>query len=89
MRYRVPETVIFQRLDDEAIVVDLEEGSIFSLNETGARLWEIVTAGGDEQSIRRTLLAEYDVAAPRLDDEISRLLQELMDAGLLLPMNDD
>jgi hypothetical protein len=69
--------VVFQRVDDEVVLVHLKTNQIFALNATGARFWELFAAGGDRSEIEATMLAEFDVEPDVLRAEIDALLVAL------------
>lgn len=53
--------VVYRRLGDTAVLVHLGTSEIFELNDSGARIWELV---GNEQPLDRIvaiLLEEFDV----------------------------
>lgn len=58
-------------------MVHLRTNRIYSLNETGARLWELLEAGHDRERIERQMLEEFDVEAADLRREIAELLAML------------
>jgi hypothetical protein len=62
--------VLSRRVADETVLVDLATNRIFSLNATGARLWELLSDGIQPSEARETLLAEFDVAEEELAAEI-------------------
>lgn len=75
--------VVARRLDEETVLVHLRTNSIFALNRTGARLWELLEAGHDRAEIRKRMLAEFDVGEAELDHEIERILESLASERLL------
>ena len=86
--YSVPEEVVFRQLGDETVLVHLGSSEIFKLNETGTRLWELLSQGLAVASIQETMAAEYDVAVAELSAEIESLLASLSEAGLLVATDD-
>jgi hypothetical protein len=70
-------------LQGEAVILQLNAGVYYGLNEVGARVWALVqqpTAFGD---IVRTLGDEYDVDPLRCADDLRTLIHEMSDAGLV------
>ena len=78
--------VLWQRLDDEVIVMQLKTDHIYSLNHTGARLWELVAAGNDLPSIQSELENEFGLASEMLAAEIEKTLALLIGERLLIAM---
>jgi hypothetical protein len=74
--------VVHQRLEDSTVLVHLRTNRIYALNTTGTRFWELMAEGHSRQEIRDRLLAEFDVSEDDLDQEIDRLVSELLSEGL-------
>ena len=80
---RVPPEVIYRSLGASSVLVSLTSNRVFELNETGARIWELVTAHVPLPDVVATLVTEFtiDEASARLQTE--QLIAELVDQGLL------
>jgi hypothetical protein len=85
MRYRAIAEALVATLADGAVLLNLQTKRYFSLNETGTRIWEMVQQTSDEEAIVTTLLNEYDVEEPMARTEVRRILDELIDAQLIVP----
>jgi len=77
--------VLWQRLDDEVIVMQLQTDRIFSLNPTGARFWELVAGGMKLDAIREEMGKEFDVPPDILAAEVEGILALLIGEQLLIP----
>jgi hypothetical protein len=75
--------VVFRRLGAAGVLVHLGTNEIFELNDTGARIWELIVAGQDEPSIAAALAAEFQVDLPTASHEVRRLATELRSRQLL------
>ena len=69
--------VISRQVGDERVLVHLQSNEMYSLNATGARAWELLSEGHDEESIAATLSDEYDVDRGEAQRELEELLDEL------------
>ena len=85
MRYRAIPEALVATLSDGAVLLNLQTKRYFSLNETGTRIWEMVQQTADEETIVATLLGEYEVEEPMARTEVRRILDELIDAQLIVP----
>jgi hypothetical protein len=85
MRYRVIAEALVATLSDGAVLLNLQTKRYFSLNETGTRIWEMVQQTTDEETIIATMLNEYDVEEPMARSEVRRILDELIEAQLIVP----
>jgi hypothetical protein len=87
--FKVNPNVVAQRVDDQVVLVNLETNRIFALNPTGARLWELLSAGHSESEIRARLTEEYKVEPTELDAEVDRLMHELNGESLVNAPDDE
>ncbi|MFL6199433.1 MAG: PqqD family protein [Thermoanaerobaculia bacterium] len=83
-RVTVPPGVMFRDLDGEAVVLELESGRYFGLNETGTRMWLLLQEHGSVEAALRALLSEYDVAEELLRRELTSFVETLSSQRLLL-----
>ncbi|MBI4230879.1 MAG: PqqD family protein [Planctomycetes bacterium] len=86
--YRRSDNVVSRRILDEVVLVPIyqelaDDQAIFTLNEIGARIWDLVDGRRTVEEIRRTLLEEYDVGPERLDADLSRVFAQLLEIGAL------
>jgi PqqD family protein of HPr-rel-A system len=74
----------FQRMDEEAIVVDPRMREVHLLNETAARIWELLATASSVDDLVATLADEYeDVSPEALRAEVETFVGELGGKGLL------
>ena len=83
--YEIPEGVLVQDLDGDSVILHLESGRYYSLNETGSRMLALLGEGLDEEDICRRLAGDYDAPPERIRADLDRLLGELTDRGLVRP----
>jgi hypothetical protein len=76
--------VVWRRVGDEAVLVNLKTNRIYSLNHTGARLWELIDAGHDRDAAEAVLMSEFEIEEDELRKEVSAVLDELAKEGLIL-----
>jgi hypothetical protein len=70
------------------VVLDLEQGLYFSLDEVGTAIWEGFVEGQSFEMILRVLAAKYEVAEHRLLADGEALVAKLLEAGLLVATSD-
>ncbi len=75
--------VVFKRLDDRMVLVHLGTNQIFELNETGARVWELLQNGIAGDTLVDHMTAEFEVDPSTLRTEIEALVSELAGQGLI------
>ena len=77
--------VVARRLGHTGVLVDLRTARIFEVNNTAARVWELLGTSQTPSEIVSNLAREYAVDEGALRRELSRLLVQLEDEGLLEP----
>ncbi len=75
--------VIAQRMNDKVVLLHLGTNRFYELNSTGARLWDLLSAGHSVVEIQQQLLLEFDVEPARLDAEIAAILTSLQEKDLV------
>ncbi|MCU1325357.1 MAG: Coenzyme synthesis protein (PqqD) [Bryobacterales bacterium] len=55
----------------------------FGLNDTGARMWDLLVTLGDTSEVVSRMEQDYAVPVDTLTADLEALVQELLDAGLL------
>jgi len=73
---------LFQEIGGEGVILDLTSSSYFGLDEVGVRLWQLLQADTSLQAAHDTLLAEYEVEPAQLEQDLEKLIAQLVEAGL-------
>lgn len=82
-RVTVPPHVLVRFLDKESVLLNIETERYFGLDETGTRMWELATAAPRIEVAFQQLLDEYDVQPELLRANLTDLLSQLVENGLL------
>ena len=82
-RISVPEEVFFRETGGEAVLLNMESGKYYGLDEVGTRMWTWLAQHGRVEPAYRALLDEYDVTEEQLRQDLLRLIDELASYGLL------
>jgi hypothetical protein len=82
-RVTVPAHVLVRFLDKESVLLNIETERYFGLDETGTRMWQLVTVAPSVDAAYARLLDEYDVEAELLRTDLTELLTRLVENGLL------
>ena len=77
-RVTVPSHVLVRFLDGESVLLNLETERYFGLDETGTRMWQLVTASPNVDAAYRGLLAEFDAEPEQLRSNLADLLYRLV-----------
>jgi Coenzyme PQQ synthesis protein D (PqqD) len=82
-RVTVPSHVLVRFLDKESVLLNIETERYFGLDETGTRMWQLATAALKIEIAFQQLLDEYDVDPGLLRANLTDLLSQLVENGLL------
>lgn len=82
-RAAAPPHVLVRLLDQESVLLNLETEQYFGLDETGTRMWQLVTTSPNIDAAYQELLSEYDVQPEMLRENLTELLGHLVEHGLL------
>ena len=82
-RVSVPSHVLVRFLDKESVLLNIETERYFGLDETGTRMWQLVTAAPKIEAAYQQLLDEYDVEPELLRENLTDLVSRLVENGLL------
>jgi hypothetical protein len=75
--------VVFRELDGEAVILNLESGMYFGLDEVGTRIWQLIQEHGALQRVFETMCDEFDVGSDALERDLLELVDELCAKGLV------
>jgi len=81
---RVPESTAAREIDTETVILNLESGIYFGIDEVGTCIWRVIAAGGSLADAERAILDEYDVEPARLESDLLRFVQDLADRMLVM-----
>lgn len=70
-------------LDGEKVMMNLDKGEYFMMNEVGSRIWEIISEPMDVKNIVNSLRKEYEVDEETCKDTVIEFLGRLDNANLI------
>lgn len=84
-------SVIFKPVSEGAVLLHTESEVYFGLNHVGAQVWELIVDGCDQLDavIQKVSEAYPDVTADVIGSDVSDLIDELTENGLLIPPGSD
>jgi Coenzyme PQQ synthesis protein D (PqqD) len=84
-RYRArTDDLLWRDMDRELIILDLSGSTYFTLNDTGAYLWErLVSGGATEGELVDAVVAEFAVERGAAARDAAEFLHNLESRGLL------
>jgi len=87
--YEHDPNVVSRLIAGEMILVPIRKNvgdmeSIYTLNETGARIWELIDGRRSVAEVRDQMLAEFEIEPDQAEDDLTELLQNLWELGALV-----
>jgi hypothetical protein len=76
-RIRRAASVVCRELEGQAVLVNLERGTCFTLDPVGTRIWQLLGDDCELAEIVRTLTAEFEVEERVVVRDLLDLVEEL------------
>ena len=70
-------------MGDEVVVLDLNSGTYYGLDDLGARIWTLIEQPASLATLREAIICEYEVDAETCERDILAFLNQLQVAGLV------
>jgi len=77
------EQVIAQKASTDFLLFNMDNGSYYSLNDIGGRIWELCDGNRSVSQLVAAIAAEYDAPTAVLEKDIVELLEGLEEGKLL------
>jgi Coenzyme PQQ synthesis protein D (PqqD) len=85
---RVADRVVFRELDGESVILHLDSGNYFGLDDVGTRIWRHLEGGSSLDAVVAAVVGEFDVDPVRARQDVDRLTALLLAKGLLIAGHD-
>jgi hypothetical protein len=82
-RVRVPDDVLISNLQDESVILNLNSERYFGLDDVGTRMLTVLSRSSSIESAYELLLKEYDVDPQSLRQDLTSLIENLLQQGLI------
>lgn len=66
-----------RRGESEVILLDVESGCYYTLDDVGGRIWDLCSGSSSVSDIVTTICGEYDAPREAVEADVLELLQEL------------
>jgi hypothetical protein len=74
------------RLHDEMVMMNIDQGKYFSLNNSATVIWEKLENPLSLEELCEILMEEYDVGKEQCRDDVEIHLNEMLRNGLIIKM---
>lgn len=76
--------IVSRTIEDETILMPLYRSSqeincIYTLNEAAARIWGLINGKNNVGSIKKKLMAEYEVTEKEMDIQMQKFIDDLLE----------
>lgn len=78
----------FNRLEEQILVVVARTREVHLLNESAARIWELLEAPATVEGLMEALREEYDLDPAAAEKEVEAAVAEMMGKGLLRSLSE-
>jgi hypothetical protein len=79
------EDVAAKVIDGELIAIRLSDGTYYSMDPVGTRVWELLEAGHELSAVVASIAADYAVPAERVARDLRDLARDLLAESLIVP----
>lgn len=86
-KYKKSQNHIASKIQDEVVMVDIDLGKYFTLNDVGSAIWEILNAESSLEEIVDQLMTQYDIDRETCHAETAHFLKELIKNKLVEKTN--
>lgn len=83
MKYKIPQTVFIQEIDDEVILLDTTTQEYFSLNEVGKNIIDLISENLIKDEIVEELSNIYEVDKIQIEKDLTNFAKALEEKGLI------
>ncbi len=84
-RFQQSTGVVGTRQGDTTVLLDVNGGMYYTLNEVGGRIWELIGVGEATVVIVERLWAEYEVPLEQVVGDTAAMIDRLLAAKLIQP----
>lgn len=84
LRINTP-TVISEVFEHEIVMLHLESGAYYSLEQSGAEIWTVLQQGANLPEITARVAALYGINAEEIESTVHQFMQELAQEQLIVP----
>ncbi len=74
---RVSTSTLFREVQGESVLLHLESGEYFGLDDVGTRVWQLIVEKGDLDQVEAAMAEEFDVDQEVLSSDLRQMVDEL------------
>ena len=86
MKYSIVENIEFQNFDGDSVLLDLNTGNYFGLNEIGTDIWLLLEKKFKIDEIKSRLIEIYDIDSEQIELDVENFIEKMSENNLLVKM---
>ncbi|MGA2713901.1 MAG: PqqD family protein [Bryobacteraceae bacterium] len=79
----IADAVLYQELEDEVVLLNMENQQYYGLNDVGAKMWKSLMESGNIAVAGELLSQTYEIEQAVIRSDLESLVRDLLKAGLL------
>ena len=83
-KFQLKEDLITSKIGDEVVLMTIENGKYFSINQVGSQIWELIKHPTTAEHVCRELVAKYAVSMEQCLSDTLPFLERLHKGDLLV-----
>lgn len=85
--YRISDKVVFREIDDRIVLINLESGFYYSLNESGCFIFNLLRKNKDLPEVLDELRGKYGVSVETADKDLGQFIEALEREKIIIRSN--
>ena len=82
--FTIASDVISTEMDGESVLMHVQEGKYFSLNDTGSLVWQKLEKGSASlEDLVSLIMQDYDVEEDLCRRDLEKIIQQMVSQGVL------
>ncbi len=81
--YSVPDSILSKTIGEEEVLVDLNTGTYFGLNEVGTLMWSHLKKEISFEQMQEEILNQFEVSPEDITQDFQALLKSLSEKNLI------
>ncbi len=87
VRYQKRKEHIASKIQDETVMVDIDSGNYFALNEVASSIWDLLDQPRSTDEVCSELMQEYEIDEENCRKQTEEFIKELLKLKLIESVN--
>lgn len=83
IKYKRKDDILAELLEKQLVMLDIEKGKYFSLNQVAARIWDLLEKPKTSEELCQFLMKEFEVNELQCKKEVEEHLHEMKKLKLI------